>query len=1034
MNTLYMKTICRHASTLLLLVAGVAIIVQSEAQTNTPGFEAISNSTLQVGTTVDGANAYVSRTVLTSDELAAPFHIAVSLPMRNAAQLRALLNNHGRPSQEQMDQSYYPKRSDYLQIAQWLTSQGLAVGPEDPCHLAVPATGSVAGIASALQVKFAKVTTSDGEFTSAVTAPVIPTSIRGLVMGVHGLQPHIRAKAQVIPCNNQMTASSLIGTTTRPPSYFSANGYYMTPSDIRAAFNVPSSLTGAGQTVAIIMDAGVWSSDVATWYSWVTNSSSWSGSLTSIQAGSSLPPQDNTNPDIMEANLDVEAVAGIAPNAAIRLYEIPQGLTAGNIEIGLAAIINDIRTNNVPVTTLSMSFGQVESSLPTSDLNLMDSYFMTLASLGVTNIASSGDYGAYGPNGTGGLALGANYPASDPYVTAVGGTTIHTDIGSLSQNTNYVLSNANVLGQTVFTGWSGPGGGQYASSGGVSSFWPIPPWQIGNGTVLAGQTMRCVPDICGPWGLMINHSSGSESTTNISWGGFFGILFTNDDEYSGSGQTKQIIKGVFGTSVAAPAIAGVVALINQNRGSSGPIGYLNPYLYQIGDNYSVNGITWQGCTDLGSSVPSMLVGATTIGGPVGTVYTYTSIGNGYSPSAGYDLASGLGYPNATNLINLLHNGVTIPNVASQNVSVGATAVFTAFAEINPYLKASATYQWYRNGGLLGGATGPQLLLSSASTQSGNSGDTYFCKATLSPAPSGSPIVITSSTGTLTVTNTTNVGHLINLSTRGYLSSGGSATGGFVVGGSGAEPILIRADGPALNQFGLSGLPDPKLVLQTTSGTTIGSNFIWGGSTTLSNAFSALGAFAWSSSSYDSALLCTPSPSGIGELNVGNYTATVTSNSGGNSGVYEIEMYDANPAIPATWSAGMPHLINISTLANVGTGSNVLIGGFVVGGSTNVTLLVRATGPSLSAFGVPNLLSDPQITLTNVGGTVLVANEVWANNPTIASEASAVGAFAWPATSNDSAVICTLPPGNYTATVTGATNDTGEALLEIYVVP
>ena len=71
---------------------------------------------------------------------------------------------------------------------------------------------------------------------------------------------------------------------------------------------------------------------------------------------------------------------------------------------------------------------------------------------------------------------------------------------------------------------------------------------------------------------------------------------------------------------------------------------------------------------------------------------------------------------------------------------------------------------------------------------------------------------------------------------------------------------------------------------------------------------------------------------------------------------------------------------------------------------------------------------------NLNGTAFAANEVWNGNPLISSTAVAVGAFAWAANSNDSALLVTMPPGIYTAQIAGGTGDTGEAMFEIYLVP
>jgi len=624
------------------------------------------------------------------------------------------------------------------------------------------------------------------------------------------------------------------------------------------------------------------------------------------------------------------------------------------------------------------------------------------------------------------------YPASDPYVTAVGGTNFNTDVTqSLTTNSNTALSTSDYMIEDVFTDYTSSSTA-FASGGGVSQYFAKPTWQVGNGTLLGTETYRCVPDISGPWGFMVNHSSFSDLYTNATWEAQFAIIFTNVNSANGASQLMVLPES--GTSLASPVIAGVVALINQNRGSNGSIGYLNPWLYQIGENYSIAGNLWAAFNDMAyNTVNLWTLSIPAVGGATPPYAVYNNWDGFYNAGPGYDLCTGIGTPNVSNLAALLKAGIYAVTPQGQTVSVGASVVFSAFAEISPYEIAPATYQWKRNGSAISGATSPQLLVSSSGTQLANNGDQYSCVVTLS----NTSTVITTPAATLTVQNTTSIGYLKDLSTRAYVTGTGSEIldGGYVVSGTGSEPVLLRATGPTLASFGVSGvLPDPTLTVLSGS-TQIGYDYIWGGSTVLSNAFSAVGAFSWPTNSDDSAVLFA---SGLGSpalssLAAGAYTAEISGKSG-DSGVALLEIYDANPALGRTWTSGMPFLSNISTRAFVGTGGNIMVGGFVLGGSTSRTLLIRASGPALAAFGVTPYLPDPQLTIFNSSGTAFAANEVWDGNPLIAAEASSVGAFSWSTTSNDSAVVVTLPPGSYSAQIEGATGDTGIALLEIYLLP
>jgi hypothetical protein len=346
------------------------------------------------------------------------------------------------------------------------------------------------------------------------------------------------------------------------------------------------------------------------------------------------------------------------------------------------------------------------------------------------------------------------------------------------------------------------------------------------------------------------------------------------------------------------------------------------------------------------------------------------------------------------------------------VASGSTAVFSVAASGGP------SYQWYQNGVAIPSGTGSTLVINDAT--SANAGS-YTCKAT---NPGGTA---TSNPATLAVVSTANPGRLVNISCRAMVGTGGNILiAGFAVGGagtSGTEPLLIRGSGPALVPFGVTGtLTDPQLQLFSGSNV-LGTNDAWGGSSAISTAAAAVGAFAWSvTSSHDAALLQS-----LGE---GPYTAQIAGESG-DTGVALAEVYDATPA--GSYTPTSPRIVNISARVQVGTGGNILIAGFAIGGATSKTVLIRASGPALVPFGVTGTLPDPELQLYS-GSTVLMSNAAWGGNAQISAAASSVGAFGWSsAASKDSALLVTLPPGAYTAQVSGVTGDTGVALVEVYEV-
>lgn len=141
------------------------------------------------------------------------------------------------------------------------------------------------------------------------------------------------------------------------------------------------------------------------------------------------------------------------------------------------------------------------------------------------------------------------------------------------------------------------------------------------------------------------------------------------------------------------------------------------------------------------------------------------------------------------------------------------------------------------------------------------------------------------------------------------------------------------------------------------------------------------------------------------------------------------------ALPAR-AQSTARLVNASVRAQVGTGGNILITGFVIGGTGTETLLIRGDGPALTKFGVTGALAQPSLSVFGSTGTLIASNTGWNTSSApalIASTSGLVGAFALAPESADCALIVNLPAGAYTAQVSGVNNATGVALAEIYEV-
>jgi Galactose oxidase, central domain len=269
----------------------------------------------------------------------------------------------------------------------------------------------------------------------------------------------------------------------------------------------------------------------------------------------------------------------------------------------------------------------------------------------------------------------------------------------------------------------------------------------------------------------------------------------------------------------------------------------------------------------------------------------------------------------------------------------------------------------------------------------------------------------------------------NISTRAFVQTGDNVMiGGFIVQGTEPKRVIIRAIGPELTRYGVPEvLANPTLELHNAAGALIASNDNWqhtviGGIITSDQRLDIRQSGHAPGNPLESAI--------IADLPDGNYTAIVRGVNN-TTGVGLVEVYDLSPDSNSVLS-------NISTRSFVQTGDNVMIGGLIVQGTQSKRVIIRAIGPELTQYGVPNVLANPTLELHDSTGALIASNDNWLHTiigGVITSDQTQAirNSGHAPGDNRESAIKAELPAGNYTAIVRGVNNMMGVALVEVYAL-
>ena len=543
-------------------------------------------------------------------------YLAIGLPLRNQAGLAEFqrqlydpysTNFHKYLTSQQFTARFGPTGADYEAVKEFARTNSLTIVEIHDDRILLDVSGSAANVERAFQIKFQKYhhPSEARDFFAPDAEPSVPVTLP--VVDIQGLSDFARPHPMIHTVPNTTAPGAPESHSGSAPG---GGGQYF-GGDFRAAYVPGTTLTGSNQVVGLVQFDGFYSNDIASYEAQAGIPAVFL--QTNLLDGFSGTPTTGANSGNPEVSLDIEMVIAMAPGISkIIIYEgNPNNFIPNDV---LSQIASD---DLCPQVSSSWSWNGGPSATT-------DSYLIKMITQGQSVFFASGDSDAYTGANAPDTTSNFTTPITSTNVTAVGATTLSTS-GPLGAWT----------GETVWN-WNNSGRPNVGSSGGTSTYYTIPWWQLSTTT-----------------------SGNNRSTT---FRNFPDVALTGDNVYVyyGSGSV-----GTFGgTSCAAPLWAGFTALVNQQAAlaSKPPVGFLSPALYRLaaGPNYN------------------SLFHDTTSGNNIGT-----NTAGLYNAVTGFDLCTGLGTPNGTNLINALAVPVPEPMIIPGGWSLLAESATPTNGAIDP---------------------------------------------------------------------------------------------------------------------------------------------------------------------------------------------------------------------------------------------------------------------------------------------------------------------------------------------------------------
>ena len=652
----------------------------------------------------------------------------------------------------QVGEFYGPTQHDIDALSAWLASRGLAPSEVSPSRIFLTVNGTASTVSAALSTSFHSFTFNGEPRLSITEDPALPVAFAAIVQSIDGL-----SDTPVLPMGRGqgMPLSPSVQTGESQPRYTVNGSHYVTPGDFAAIFDLNaaynSGFTGASQRVAIIGRSRVVATDIS---EFEANTGLAANLPTTIVPGAGPDPGYPGGGDESEATMDVQRVLGTAPAAQADLVVLPN--SGGGI---FTAAQYEVNTLNDPI--MNISFGSCEASAGSASVKSWDSLFSQAASQGISVLVCSMDSGAATcdtgfATAPASQQLSINSICASSYATCAGGTEFADAANpSLYWSSSNSSSCVSALGYIPEGAWNEPGSaGSYvvaAGGGGASIYIAKPSWQTGTGVPADGA--RDVPDISFP---------------SAEHDGYYGCYALGNGNCASNS-----FEYFYGTSNAAPAMAGVTALLNQRSGARQ--GNLNPTLYRLAANpanrvFHDATVATSGVSGCSVSIPSSCNNST----PSPTALTGGLAG--YLLTTGYDLVTGWGSIDGNNLLNAVGPAGFAITAAPSTLMLSAGAA----------TGNSATLTYTSLGGFSGVITQGCTVTYNGSGLPNDRPTCSFTASTVTLPANGAV------TGTITIASTAPGG------------AGGSASA--MIGGTSSRALSLRNPAEARNSPARTALP------------------------------------------------------------------------------------------------------------------------------------------------------------------------------------------------------------------------------------